>query len=895
MAAAKTDEESTPEVEASPGPFAETECPHENLVETPRGTYFCNQCKKHLISVNGKFVVAPHGYAVGKVSQPVGSIPLTPETTEPLKIFKLKNKIFAIVIFAVAAAISALFGFAFLSTALILVAFWYALPSQFDIMSRAKKTEGGIEIGNEVGWLYLKSFLKILVVTFLVLEFGFAHVIHKVIPLIIVFVAYLSLPNKYKPDQPYKAADAWFRTLLGFVLSFYMLSFLSLGGASSIYSGITVIILIYLSALIASLATASIPQKAVKILLTALIVGAVGFAFQAMFIGILDKPEFSIFLLSLAFFATIPQTEPQEDKKQVVIAGVFNKVSPSTVLNAVNARNIDDVGSGMFLALVLYAGLPVLLGWTKGAFMISYAAVWLLGLFMGTVGGREGRPYIGIIVIFFSLIAFSFQYTGQFGTAIFGPYWASVYNFGTTFGAPIGQAFDSVGKNIGDAWLVITCGPGCAVEPPPPSTAEKSTLALEFENFEATNYRKASPEIDPQLPLVGQIELTNKGDFVARNVVVKLKNIKLADPQKVSANIPGQGILELKNDGCVFTSCLGSDERESDFSANAVPICNWKGDSLPDDKKLLLFKCGNKSDFEKWSGAAVAGVTDRDSEGTSRTFYGLNRCECRDPRNGNLVKSDVDCNSNCGTLVSGTILGKCQCRAPQWGYPPAGNLNEITECETLQGGCGGAQCNEACYGQTGKIIKPYQKPGWLVTLGFDYNFTYNTNVSLPVRLMDKQEFLKKYQSKQITLEDKTAVYSGGPVSIGIYLGQQPLRTSESITGTIYVVNNGQGKASKGTKIRVHIPNEKDADVQFSQIPKPQSVPQIFGTINDVSYNSATSDITFELKDDLKTGQQGVLTFSFGYNIKGSAPEKNLIFAGSMDYTYSSEKTFQFPK
>ena len=33
--------------------------------------------------------------------------------------------------------------------------------------------------------------------------------------------------------------------------------------------------------------------------------------------------------------------------------------------------------------------------------MISYAAVWLLGLFMGTVGGREGRPYIGIIVIFF--------------------------------------------------------------------------------------------------------------------------------------------------------------------------------------------------------------------------------------------------------------------------------------------------------------------------------------------------------------------------------------------------------------------------------------------------------------------------------------------------------------
>src|SRR3989338_6154864 len=221
------------------------------------------------------------------------------------------------------------------------------------------------------------------------------------------------------------------------------------------------------------------------------------------------------------------------------------------------------------------------------------------------------------MVIGFAVMAFTFQFTGTVGTAVFGSYWTPIYNFGVDVFGPVGKSLDAASQQINYAMCTITAGPGvCDALINPPSTAEGSTQALELSNFEAVNYRSGTPEIDPSLPLIGNIQLENQGDFSASNVLVTLKQPIIFDAAKASLNDPTASQKNLVSDICSFDSCLGG-KINSDKKS-----CSWDSASLPKDLKLLTFRCGGKANEHKsWQSSE------------------MNLCECRDLRNGKLMGS----------------------------------------------------------------------------------------------------------------------------------------------------------------------------------------------------------------------------------------------------------------
>ncbi|MCD6477260.1 MAG: hypothetical protein J7K26_03860 [Candidatus Aenigmarchaeota archaeon] len=464
---------------------------------------------------------------------------------------KIKEYMHIIIIPIILGIIAILFGFIFFGSALFLIGFYFAAPYSS----------------------YARGPLKLFILSLIYLEFTILHP-QILITLIVLFIGYFSMPTGYRESRKYKAAEAWGRIFIGYLVAITLYS--ALGGATSLY----VIPLLTLSPIQAPL-----------------------------------------FLISFAFFFVLPEVKPEGGSINIYMG---LKGIPQTVAG-------KSIGAIIFVTIMSIALLFILNSWKlaeTSTFTISI--FWILSLIMGLLSGREGRPYTGIIMLGIALLMFSVQFTGVVGTNIFGPYWPTVEHYTSAIIEPINNAIENAASGAEDAWLMITC-PQCyqakqqkmqqigtgRVKP------RGTVRSIELSNFNAINYGSATPIIDPALPLIGTIELSNKGEFTGRNIKVKLGKdgsgyVLLKDPQKTGAAYdtsvycdPNKGkectYTELEHDLCTFTSCLDSNEYYDNVfeKNNLVTSCTWD-ESLPGDLKMMTFKCGDPSkDYSKWTDLSI--------------------------------------------------------------------------------------------------------------------------------------------------------------------------------------------------------------------------------------------------------------------------------------------------
>ncbi len=767
---------------------------------------------------------------------------------------------------------------------------------------------------DHLGILYAKSFLKIIAILFVLMEFSIGRFPNLFVSLIFLFIVYFSMPTSYRRDEPFKASEAWFRMLVGLFIAATLFLFLSPG--TNIFDPVllTIILAIIVVAIIVGFASYSIPQAWMKLIISIAGVAAIFIALPALYAGKALPDAAPIFFITLAFLATTPKLEKEEGAEKIEI-----NIPGAKFREALHGDSMENFGNGIFLTLILAGGWPII-GWLKGGLQLVLGAVWLVSGFVGYMSGREGRPYIGIIMIGFAVLAYSFQFTGTVGTAIFGNYWTPIYNTLSTTFEPIGKSLDAASRQVNYAMCTITAGPGvCEGILNPPSTSVGSVSSIELTNFEAVNYRSATPEIDPQLPFIGTIQMENQGDFSASSISVRLKDLIAFDPQKASINEPDKAKIEMRNDNCVFDTCLGTEPIENGGA------CFWPAESPPKDIKILTFKCGSKTDINKWSDQPVKkpnGMDEKefDSDKKERILKGINNCECRDPRTGHIVLNDISCDLQalCAKMKAarkgGAPPDACICVSEDdnndYCKPSTGYVNDYCKIEDSACKEGGNlkcedECSKACNGLSEKgAVKKYQHAGWNLRISFDYSFKYFANASLPVRVMKKQEFLEKLSNHQISLEDVSPAYSGGPVSVGIYVGKQPLRTDDETVGTIYIKNDGQGKIKKdASKIKIFIPNPNAEIVDFRIVSSSFS---FRGTSTSGGVSSCVDDSTLASKypnyfiksciltSDVGPESHGTIAFSFRYRLTERALERSTIFVGGLDYTYEAEKNLAFP-
>lgn len=388
-----------------------------------------------------------------------------------------------------------------------------------------------------VGPLFLKSFLKMMIILLVAIQFV---TIHPMIALIIFFIGYFTMPTSYTQDKPYMMLESYMRLLFGWFIAVLMWLIMSGTGLAS------------------NLAVLMNMLNPVAILLT-MSVGGVGPAATILF------------WLCIAFFCTFPEKKEFEGKGQVVVnlgKEIFSSMPHGS------GKIIGDI---FFLLTAGIASYFAVFDWMSGFGGLQFftGLVLLFGILGGWFAGREGRPFIGIIVIAVSLFAFSFAYSGTVGAAMFGQWWPAVQHYGDAIITPMGTMFNQVSQGMGDAWMLVTNPAQYYMiqqqRMQAQSQGQGSVLSVEFNemSFMQSQYDPSEEHA------TGTIEMENKGEYNAKDVIIKLlpptiPDKETGDPVEITGAVPA------------MKSCSGGDGEETDN-------CEWPDVSYPSATYFVSF------------------------------------------------------------------------------------------------------------------------------------------------------------------------------------------------------------------------------------------------------------------------------------------------------------------
>jgi len=503
-----------------------------------------------------------------------------------------------------------------------------------------------------LGQLYIKAFIKMFAGLFIALQFFLMPMpFVSFIALAVLFVMYFTMPTSYYEDEPYKTAEAWIKTLYGIFISLMLLTILTPGGWPAVMgSAFSMLMLVGLAAILV-VVNINVKSKWYSIVIA---LGVI--IIFSMFVGGLTaavNPALSIFYLSIAFFCVPPQPKGKRpgSAPTIIVNNLINSGKNIATGKFLGEKYGDDTltkfSTALFIAFAGVGGYPIITWLTAAplggagipAGTIIVGAIWAMSFMAGLVSNREARPYLGIMIIGVAILAFSFQYTGTIGTAVFGGFWPQVSSGITAITAPMGPAWDQLSQSISDTKMMMTC-PSCyyaEMERRQQQASSKVTeggtvKAIEQTEFRAINYAEDNPSIDPTIPLIGSVKLENQGTFTATNLAVTFGTLELIDPTQMSAADPNKGHKKISSDDCKFSSCTGSDEADTTFPSKT---CNWKvlrKTMPPSDIKLLMFKCGQPSEYNSWSGD-------------------IQKCDCFDVEKNEYVYEDGSC-TGCSGLVT---------------------------------------------------------------------------------------------------------------------------------------------------------------------------------------------------------------------------------------------------
>jgi len=298
----------------------------------------------------------------------------------------------------------------------------------------------------------------------------------------------------------------------------------------------------------------------------------IAYLFFIAFGGSNSNVAISLFLMAVAFFCTFPVHIEEEEEGKIVVK-ISNKVS------GLSESPIEKILFGFIMFLVLPAS-NIMFAWTGDITQIMFLAVWALSLITGITSGPEGRPAIGILMIFIALFAFSSMYTGYVGQAIFGYWWPQIQAFSEQFLGPLGDMWSQAQSGLSDTWLILTNPQQYYLMMQQKQQATKSvvksggtTKSIEINKIDL--FPSVPGILDPSEPVIGNIELQNQGEFESGNIHLDLSTVWVNPVELVEE--PTGSIEKLE--------CSGTDEQSSGNPAS----CSWSETTYPKEMKMVTF------------------------------------------------------------------------------------------------------------------------------------------------------------------------------------------------------------------------------------------------------------------------------------------------------------------
>jgi len=521
--------------------------------------------------------------------------------------------------------------------------------------------------------------------------------------------------------------------------------------------------------------------------------GLIGWFMFLAFAG--TSQAMSLTLMSLAFFCTsFPrhrEAEPSEQGEVRVDVNLIPKVGGAirnlrenfggyseNILNIVflilMTLSLTYAGVGLSLnfsaaifATMFFAGLLLIInvsanhvmlvivgatvlfaaiygGFSGDMIQIIFLAVWELSVISGLAGGKESRPAMGIMMILMTLFVFSFTATGVMGQAVFGYWWPQIAAFGESIAEPLGPMWEQVQSGMGDAWLMLT-----------------NPMAY----YDQMNKKQqATKSVVKEGGTTKSIELTKKDLFTSVTGELEPR----LDPLI--------GSLEIQNQG--------------EFDASTINLTLWASWTNPQQLDQII----------------TTGTLDSTKFSCSKTWAvqnvngGVGTCiweQTTYPQEIRVVNFMFNPNNNARPntwdLGSGDNLANCITKDKD-GNVIAGCEASVNTCEQINP----VNCREnATYVHSGQTLK--------VSVNLTYD--YNVNVSIPIEVINQDKYRSLLQARQITLQELTSQYTGGPVKATLWSQKQPVRSGELSLFVASIVNEGGGTLNQIRNFTILIPQD----------------------------------------------------------------------------------------
>ncbi len=708
----------------------------------------------------------------------------------------------------------------------------------------------------------------------------------------IIFIGYFFFPTEYTQYRPDRAVGAWVRVVIGFMLAMVVYQFLVVKQVTwtiiwpptwvatffEFFTGIGMVGII-LALIFGIIATIFNLNRKILLLIT-MVYAIFGVILGQGVLGLraIGQPGvLALFSIAIAFFAVFPRRRDLELKEDKISVMITNVTQLENVRKSMYYGS-EGFGLGFFLMFMVLAlgdmstwGFDLLRGPGLTIFLI-----WIIALLTGIFTGRENRPYIGVVLIGVAFIAFSFAFTGVVGSALFGQFWPVVENFGTTTLEPIGDAFSGVTDSMGDTYLLLTC-PSCYYQKQAEQQRTTSkvvsggTVKAIDSRFELIG---GVTEIDPEFPLAGTIEVTNRGEFTANELKIRLEPLWLRDPISQVYTPVGGGVFGR------FRSC-------SNGAVASQPRPEAPGSSLSPLFNIIIPVTNNTCIFNTTHGGPIY------------------------PGDIRLITFQYDDNEEEARLGE---LYDCECNK----FVPCSSYNNEEDCETQvvdylktlgqdRTGCYWDDNSETCLGEGVLIEMPsysncadikdcvsaggtmgYVQAGNYTKLNFSYEFEYTANVSMEVDIIGSKLFSEKLENREIMLLPKTSQYQGGPVRAAIWTQKQPIQGNETTFGEISITNQIGGIVKDASmELLIPVEFEQFGASPFITCPNPREVRS--GTFRGYFTTTCTLDPEKILeKDDVVRYK-----FEYTYDI-GDYDEQTSLLLGMVNYTYVGENSLELP-
>lgn len=678
------------------------------------------------------------------------------------------------------------------------------LPNESELLASRQRNVESLG-GEATGLLVLKGFSKLGMFFFSIAQFVILPV-SKLIPLAISFFYYFTLPVSYKTTQPFKMLEAWLRPFAvgPLIAVFIYWAFL---GSSQAISLALMSIAFFCTSLPRHRNRETGEEGQVNIGL--INGGSRGARFLRGEEGMFQDQFLSIlFLILMALSLNFSNIG--------LLGNLTGFVIPATIfIVALTLLVGGTVNHAIIIIIVMTIGGAFIWGAGSGDMIqIIFLAVWELSVITGLAGGKESRPYMGILMILMTLFVFSFTATGVMGTAVFGYWWPQIASTVESITAPLAPMWEQVQSGMGDAWLILTNPMGYYDIINKRTQATKSVVkeggtTKSIELLKTELFTSTPGELEPIIdPLIGSFQIQNQGEFYANKITADIW-ASWQDPTGIK--IAGESLPPILTGTLDKFECSKT-TFECTGAGNKIGHSVWTETTFPSEIRFINF------------------------------VYQTNR----------------------------------------WSIDVAGDLADCINYDKTPLACNDPSGN-ATYVHSGQQVK----------INVNLTYDYNVNVSIPAEVIELNKYRSRLLAKQITLQELTSQYTGGPVKATLWSQKQPIRSDEISLFVASIVNEGGGTLNQVKSFRVLIPKEIATKVNISIVAQTfVSTPNTFDGCG-TSINPKDGD-TMGFKDywvidcvhnnPMKTGEYRRV--SFFMTPKTVADTKTSLIVGLANYNYT---------